>query len=64
MCQLRQTRTRSLCALIFLAFVASSTGSAFAQQGIMPENAAAKSYGDGWNCNSGRSEERRVGKEC
>ena len=53
--RMRRHRTLLIHALILLAFLATRPGVALAQDGVaeIPENAHAKSYGSGWECDHG-----------
>ena len=61
MSRLRQTPVISMRALILLALLAIVHGHVFAQDGSsgVPENARAKDYGKGWECNQGLSSGQR-----
>ena len=57
---LQRTRVISAYILIFLSLWATAPNLVYAK-GVsngMPENASAKSYGDGWNCNIGYRENK------
>ena len=59
----RRTRANSIHSLILLAALAAIPGVEFVQGASagMPENARAKSYGSGWECNRGY---RRADRAC
>jgi hypothetical protein len=60
---LRQTLGASIHALVFLAVLVSVPGVLIAKSRTVeiPENARAKNYGSGWECNRGY---RAAGKRC
>jgi hypothetical protein len=53
--RMRRHRSLLIHPLILLAFLATRPGVAFTQDGAaeIPENAHAKSYGSGWECDQG-----------
>jgi hypothetical protein len=63
MSKIRPPRDMSIHCLILLALLAAVPGLVLAQNGndMVPENAHAKSYGDGWECDRGY---REVDKVC
>lgn len=58
MSRMRRPRAISIHALFVLALLAAAPGVVFAQGGSvgMPDNAHAKSYGSGWECDQGYRE--------
>ncbi len=61
--RIRRPRAISIHGLIFLALLAAAPGTVFAQAGsiAMPENARAKAYGSGWECDLGY---RKINEAC
>jgi hypothetical protein len=58
MSRMQRLRAVSIRSLILLALVVIAPGVAFAQAAsvAMPENARARSYGSGWECDPGHQE--------